>query len=49
MRVAVLGTGSVGRAIAARCAELGHEVAIGTRNVAATMGQAGTDGPSFAD
>ncbi len=49
MRVAVLGTGSVGRAIAARCAELGHEVAIGTRNVAATMGRAGTDGPSFAD
>ncbi|MFE9916297.1 NADPH-dependent F420 reductase [Micromonospora sp. NPDC005553] len=35
MRIAVLGTGSVGRAIAARTAELGHQVTIGTRDVAA--------------
>ncbi|MBO4208075.1 NADPH-dependent F420 reductase [Micromonospora echinofusca] len=34
MRIAVLGTGMVGRAIAGRTAELGHEVTIGTRNVA---------------
>ncbi|WP_244218749.1 NAD(P)-binding domain-containing protein [Micromonospora arida] len=34
MRIAVLGTGSVGRAIAARTAELGHQVTIGTRDVA---------------
>ncbi|MEW1588063.1 NAD(P)-binding domain-containing protein [Micromonospora vinacea] len=36
MRIAVLGTGSVGRALAARTAELGHQVTIGTRDVAAT-------------
>ncbi|MEH1167150.1 NAD(P)-binding domain-containing protein [Micromonospora sp. CPCC 205539] len=36
MRIAVLGTGSVGRTIAARSAELGHQVTIGTRDVAAT-------------
>ncbi|MEU7850672.1 NAD(P)-binding domain-containing protein [Micromonospora parva] len=35
MRIAVLGTGSVGRAVAARTAELGHQVTIGTRDVAA--------------
>ncbi|MEU8182423.1 NAD(P)-binding domain-containing protein [Micromonospora sp. NPDC049047] len=35
MRIAVLGTGSVGRTIAARLAELGHQVTIGTRDVAA--------------
>ncbi|WP_410821678.1 NADPH-dependent F420 reductase [Micromonospora sp. 050-3] len=35
MRIAVLGTGSVGRAIAGRTAELGHQVTIGTRDVAA--------------
>ncbi|WP_405091359.1 NAD(P)-binding domain-containing protein [Micromonospora sp. NBC_01392] len=36
MRIAVLGTGMVGRAIAARAAELGHEVTVGTRDVATT-------------
>ncbi|MFI6328237.1 NADPH-dependent F420 reductase [Micromonospora chersina] len=36
MRIAVLGTGMVGRAIAARAAELGHDVTVGTRDVAAT-------------
>ncbi|MDG4835366.1 NAD(P)-binding domain-containing protein [Micromonospora sp. WMMD967] len=36
MRIAVLGTGSVGQAVAARAAELGHQVTIGTRDVAAT-------------
>ncbi|MEU7927117.1 NAD(P)-binding domain-containing protein [Micromonospora sp. NPDC049801] len=36
MRIAVLGTGSVGQTIAARTAELGHQVTIGTRDVAAT-------------
>ncbi|MGC4811526.1 NADPH-dependent F420 reductase [Micromonospora sp. DT228] len=35
MRIAVLGTGSVGQAIAARTAELGHQVIIGTRDVVA--------------
>ncbi|MFC0006899.1 NADPH-dependent F420 reductase [Micromonospora siamensis] len=36
MRIGVLGTGMVGRAIAARAAELGHEVTVGTRDVATT-------------
>lgn len=36
MRIAVLGTGTVGRAIAARAAELGHEVTVGTRDVTTT-------------
>jgi predicted dinucleotide-binding enzyme len=32
MEIAVLGTGSAGRTIAARLAELGHDVSIGTRD-----------------
>ncbi|TGY32929.1 NADP oxidoreductase [Microbacterium laevaniformans] len=37
MKISVLGTGMVGRALAARLHELGHDVAIGTRDVAATL------------
>jgi 8-hydroxy-5-deazaflavin:NADPH oxidoreductase len=37
MRIAVMGTGMVGRAVAGRLAELGHEVMVGTRDAAATM------------
>ncbi|HUG87275.1 MAG TPA: NAD(P)-binding domain-containing protein [Actinomycetota bacterium] len=37
MRVGVLGTGSVGRAIGGKLAELGHDVMLGTRDVGATM------------
>ncbi|MCX4525997.1 MULTISPECIES: NADPH-dependent F420 reductase [unclassified Streptomyces] len=37
MRYAVLGTGIVGRTIAARLASLGHEAVIGTRDPAATL------------
>ena len=37
MELAVLGTGSAGRAIAARLAELGHQVSIGTRDPDATQ------------
>lgn len=37
MRVAVLGTGAVGRALAAKLAELGHEATVGTRDVRATL------------
>jgi predicted dinucleotide-binding enzyme len=44
MRIAVLGTGMVGQAIAARLAELGHDVAVGTRDVAETMGRTEPDG-----
>ena len=36
MRIAVLGTGSVGRVLSARFAELGHTVTLGTRDPAAT-------------
>ncbi len=37
MRIAVLGTGRVGRAIAARLVDLGHDVTIGTRSVSVTL------------
>lgn len=37
MKIAVLGTGMVGRVIAERLGELGHEVAMGTRDVDATL------------
>ena len=36
MKIAVLGTGMVGRALAGRFDELGHEVTVGTRDPAAT-------------
>ena len=44
MRVAVLGTGMVGRAIAVRLDELGHEVTVGTRDVERTMGRSDGEG-----
>jgi 8-hydroxy-5-deazaflavin:NADPH oxidoreductase len=44
MRIAVLGTGSVGRTLAARFTELGHEVTVGTRDVTATMAAGEPDG-----
>ncbi len=37
MRVGILGTGMVGKAVAARLAGLGHEVLVGTRDPAATL------------
>ena len=40
MKIAVLGTGMVGRAIAGRLDELGHEVTVGTRDPQATLGRA---------
>lgn len=40
MRIAVLGTGMVGRAMAARLAELGHDVCLGTRDPATTRARA---------
>jgi hypothetical protein len=43
MKIAVLGTGMVGRALSARFAELGHDVVIGTRDVEMTMTRADTD------
>jgi predicted dinucleotide-binding enzyme len=40
MRIAVLGTGTVGRALAGRLVELGHAVTIGTRDPDATRARA---------
>jgi len=37
MKIGILGTGSVGKTIAARLAELGHEVTMGTRDPALTI------------
>ncbi|HEU5037909.1 MAG TPA: NAD(P)-binding domain-containing protein [Nocardioides sp.] len=51
MNIAVLGTGMVGRAIAARLAELGHTVSIGTRDPEATLARTEPDAmgtPPFA-
>ncbi|MFE3256157.1 NADPH-dependent F420 reductase [Nocardia sp. NPDC059091] len=36
MKIAILGTGAVGRTLSARLVELGHDVVIGTRDVQAT-------------
>ena len=44
MKIAVLGTGIVARTIADRVFGLGHEVTIGTRNVANTLGKLEKDG-----
>jgi 8-hydroxy-5-deazaflavin:NADPH oxidoreductase len=44
MKIAVLGTGMVGQAIAGRLAELGHEVTAGTRDAEATMARTEPDG-----
>jgi predicted dinucleotide-binding enzyme len=44
MNIAVLGTGMVGRAIAARLHELGHDVTVGTRDPEATQARTEPDG-----
>lgn len=43
MKIAVLGTGMVGRALAGRLADLDHSVVIGTRDPAATMARTEPD------
>ena len=49
MKIAVLGTGTVGRALAARLDELGHQVSVGTRDPEATLARADADaGTSYA-
>ncbi len=45
MKFAVFGTGMVGRTIANRLNELGHDVTIGTRDVSATLAR--TEGDSY--
>lgn len=52
MKIAVFGTGSVGRALSGRLAGLGHKVMMGTRDVIATSNRQEKDmygGPSFRD
>ena len=52
MNIAVLGTGMVGRAHAARLAELGHNVIVGTRDPRATLARTDADqmgNPPYAD
>ncbi|HTJ69437.1 MAG TPA: NAD(P)-binding domain-containing protein [Actinospica sp.] len=44
MRYAVLGTGAVGRTIAAKLAALGHDVVVGTRDPQATLARSEPDG-----
>lgn len=43
MKITVLGTGMVGRALAGRLAELGHEVVVGTRDVGETLARTDSD------
>ena len=43
MKIAVLGTGMVGQALAGRLSELGHEVTVGTRDVDATLAKTAPD------
>jgi hypothetical protein len=43
MRIAVLGTGPVSQAVAGKLAELGHEVAVGTRDPEATLARSEPD------
>lgn len=43
MKIAVLGTGTVGQALAGRLAELGHDVTVGTRDTEATRVKTGPD------
>jgi predicted dinucleotide-binding enzyme len=44
MRIAVLGTGMVGQALAGRLSELGHAVVVGTRDPQATLARSEPDG-----
>jgi 8-hydroxy-5-deazaflavin:NADPH oxidoreductase len=43
MRIAILGTGTVGRTIGGRLDELGHDVVIGTRDVGETLARTERD------
>jgi predicted dinucleotide-binding enzyme len=44
MKIAVLGTGMVGQAVGGALAGLGHDVTVGTRDVAATLARTEPDG-----
>jgi predicted dinucleotide-binding enzyme len=44
VKISVMGTGMVGRTLAARLAEVGHEVVVGTRDPAALLARSEPDG-----
>lgn len=44
MKIGILGTGGVGRTLAAKLNSLGHEIVIGTRNVEDTLARTSPDG-----
>lgn len=44
MQIGILGSGMVGRAIAGKLSELGYDVVIGSRDVAALMARTESDG-----
>jgi predicted dinucleotide-binding enzyme len=44
MKIAVLGTGMVGQAVAAKLSDLGHETTVGTRDPQATLARTEPDG-----
>lgn len=44
MKIAVLGTGMVGQAVAAKLSDLGHDVTVGTRDPQATLARTDPDG-----
>lgn len=44
MKIGIIGTGMVGRSLAAKLSDLGHEVTVGTRNVSATLARTAPDG-----
>ena len=52
MKIAVFGTGAVGRALAGRLGEAGHDVVVGTRDPSSTLARTEPDGmgtPPFYD
>ena len=51
MRIGIIGTGVVGKTIAAKLNEVGHDVMIGTRNVSATLSRPNKDmmGATFSE
>ncbi len=52
MKITVLGTGMVGQTLRAKLSELGHDVMIGTRDVATTLARTDKDAfgnPAFSE
>jgi len=43
MKIGIIGTGIVGKTLAAKLAEIGHDVMIGTRNVSQTLSRPDKD------